>query len=556
MSGWHFIPLTIQYPIAGIIAIAVAYYVLHKNRNSTPAKFFAIFAIFISIWQFSIFLHRNAPNATISKLLFELGAGFASLIYPALFLVVSFLQNGSRKYLLVLVPNLAFFIYLLIYGPLDVFWTEFGWSYKFAHPLASYFLSLLTIFYVILNYTWIIRPIKESKIPIVRKKYKFILYGFTIIFFFGIVIYNIFILQVFPNIPPIGGITASAGLLMIMHGILLSEEMEEPPFLVENEEKISERVSIFLQKFFNSIYEGGFGQRHLKFEKYLKETGIDENVNFTEGRIFLLKEPSLSQVIKIIDNALSYLEREDVEEEIIPELLKLWNDLYPFIEVDTLSLIKMHENYIREKNLIHEIANGRFRSIFLPKGFTENDLDAFSRQIGVFHRELFGNPVLVEFNPSEKYEKRIKAYVSEILANNEKLAIFSRRGSKILNIMPLGEHEIRLYYLSPSLSKKRVVSDREIDLPLYDLTHLLGEVRLATSEHYSVLIDNLTDLIHSLDFKRAYRFARHAVEFASSSNVPALFLMAEAHDEEVKSAFENLFPIIVRIKGNRIFRIK
>ena len=46
------------------------------------------------------------------------------------------------------------------------------------------------------------------------------------------------------------------------------------------------------------------------------------------------------------------------------------------------------------------------------------------------------------------------------------------------------------------------------------------------------------------------------MEFAVSSRVPALFLIAETHSEEIKSAFENLFPIIVRIKGNRVLRIK
>ena len=554
MSEWHLIPLTFQYLIAGNIALVLAIYVLAKNRGSMPAKFFASFAIFIALWQFLIFLHRNAPNASLSKLFFEIGTGFASFIYPTLFLMVSYLQDGNKKHLAIVIPNIIFFIYILVYAPFDVFWTDLGWSYAFKMEV-PYILFPLTVSYVALNYVWIIKPIRESKVPIVRKKYKFILYGFTVIFFIGVVIYNILLFPFFHNAPPIGGITVIIGLSMITYGILLKEKIREASFWTVHG-KLSDKASLFLQKFFNSMYEGGLGQRHLKFERFLKDVGLNESVSFKEGRIVLLKEPAPSQIVKIIDNALSYLERGDVGDEIVPELLKLWNTLYPLIEVDTPSLIKTHEKYIREKNLIHEIANGRFRAIFLPKDFTEKDLDAFSGQIGVTHKELFGNPVLVEFNPSEKYERKIKAYIAEVLANDEKLAIFSRRGSKVLSILPSRYEQIYLYYLSPNLSKKVVISNREVDLPLYDLTHLLGEIRLATNGRYSILIDNLTDLIHSLDFKRAYRFARHVVEFTASSKVPALFLIAETHGEEIKSAFENLFPIIVRIKGNRIFRIK
>jgi len=557
MNEWHFISLTIQYLIAGNISLILAFLVLHKNRYSISAKLFACFAIFLAIWQFMMFLHRNAPNALLSRIFFEVGTGFASLMLPALFLTVTFLQNGSKKYFVVVVPNLIFFIFLLLYEPFEVFWTEFGWSYTFKPELSSYVLLPLTIFYIALNYIWIIRPIMNSRVPIIRKKYKFILFGFTILFTIGVVIYNTIMLPIFPNAPPIGGTTISIGLFMITYGILLREKVpeQESPLLIARGE-LSKKSSVFLQKFFSSLYEGGLGQRHLKFERYLKDTGLSENVSFKEGRIILLKEPTPSQIVKMLDNALSYLEKGDVGDEVIPELLELWNALYPLIEVDTVSLIKTHENYIREKNLIHEIANGRFRSVFLPRGFAEKDLDAFSRQIGVTHKELFGNPVLAEFNPSEKYERKIKAYISEVLANNEKLAVFSRRSSKILNVLSSEHKQIYLYYLSPNLSKKVVISDHEAELPLYDLTHLLGEIRMATNDRYSILIDNLTDLIHSLDFKRAYRFARHVVEFAASSNVPALFLIAETHGEEVKSAFENLFPIIIRIKGNRILRIK
>lgn len=558
MSEWHFIPLTIQYIISGSISLALAFLVIYKNRSSASAKLFMCFALLLAGWQFMMFLHRNAPNTLLSKVFLVTGTGFASLMLPALFLTVSFLQNGSKKYFIVIIPNLIFLLFLFFYEPFEIFWTEFGWSYIFKHELASYALFPLTVFYIALNYAWIMKPIMNSKVPFIKKKYKFILFGFTTLFIIGVTIFNTILLPVFPSAPPIGGIAACIGLFLISYGILLKEKIQvhETPLLIAQGE-LFKKSSLFLQKFFNSIYEGGLGQRHLKFERYLKNAGIEDYVSFKNGRVILLKEPAPSQIVKILDNALSYLEKGDVKDEILSDVLELWNSLHPLIEVDTISLIKAHEKYIRERKLIYEIAGGRFRSLFLPKDFSEKDLDIFSQQIGVTHKELFGNPILAEFNPSEKYEKKVEAYIFEVLANNERLAVFSRRGSRILTVLPSGYgQQICLYYLSPSLSKKVVISDYEIDLPLYDLTRLLGEIHMAINEQRSILIDNLTDLIYSLDFKRAYKFTRHALELAASFRAPALFLIAETHDEKIKSAFENLFPLIIKIKGNRILRVK
>jgi len=500
-----------------------------------------------------MFLHRNAPNASLSKLFFELGSGFASLVYPMLFLVVSFLGNGSKKHILVMVPNIMFFIYILVHEPIKVFWTTFGWSYEFTQISSSYILFSLTIFYIILNYIWIIKPIRESRVPIIKRKYKFILYGFTVMFFVGVVIFNTLLLQISPNLPPLGGFTAVAGLSMIAYGILLKEKPIGASFWMARGQ-MSERLVLFLQNFFGSIHEGGLGQAHLKFEKYLKETGLDESVSLTEGRIVLLKEPSIPQIVSVINNTLRYLERGEVNEKVLSDLVEFWNTVYPLIEVDTVGLIKAHENYIRGKKLIYEIAEGRLRSIFLPEGFLEKDLDAFSQLIGITHKNLFGNPVLAVFNPSERYEAGLKAYITEALANNEELAVFSRKSSSILGLLP--EEETRIFYLSPESVKRTAVSRREVYLPLYDLTRLLAEIQLVAEKGCSLLFDNLTDLIHSIGFEKAYRFTRHAVEFAASHNVPALFLIAEGHRDEVKAAFENLFPFIVKLGEKGVIRLR
>ena len=88
------------------------------------------------------------------------------------------------------------------------------------------------------------------------------------------------------------------------------------------------------------------------------------------------------------------------------------------------------------------------------------------------------------------------------------------------------------------------------------MTYLLGEISSAAKKMHSLLIDNITDLIYSIGFKKTYRLVRSAIEAAASYNIPALFIIVKAHSDKVMSAFENIFPIIAEIKGNAVIRKK
>lgn len=550
---WYFIPATLQYIVAGTLSLLLGFYVFYKSRGSMASKFFMLFSIFLALWQFLIFLHRNAPNAFLSKTFFALGTGFASLMLPALFLTISFLQDGSMKHLVALVPNLVFFAFILIFSPFEVFWTKFGWSYVFTYGVSSYMLLPLTIFYIVLNYVWIIKPIRESRSSFVRRKYKFILFGFTILFVIGVVIFNTILLYVFPETLPLGGIATSIGLSMITFGILLKEKMQETQLSILYED-LSKKTSLFLQRVFSLMEEDVLGQRYLKFDKYLKETGISEYAVLSGGKVSIQKEPDYSRLVRIIDKTLEYIESGELPYEVINDLVKFWDSINPLIESDSVAMIKAHEDLIKKARILHELADGKLRNIFLPKGFSEENLDGFSRHLGFTHKDLFGNPVLVEIDPSERYEEFVKAYIYEVLANCEELAVFTRRGSRILKYLP--SEQTYIFYLSSEASKRVAVSEREVELPLYNLTHLLGELSLAAKKTYSLLIDNLTDLYYSIGFEKTYRFTRSAIEISSSFRIPALFLITEKHDEKTIAAFENLFPTIVKIREHGIIKVK
>ncbi|MEM2150607.1 MAG: hypothetical protein QXW55_00720 [Candidatus Bathyarchaeia archaeon] len=457
--------------------------------------------------------------------------------------------------LVAIVPNVAFFILGVPYLPIKVFWTEHGWSYIFAlgeSYLVSSLPMLLYIIYGLLNYVWILKPIKSSRSQFIRKKYKLIFLGFSLFFALGFAISNT-ILYILPEAVPLGGITIIIGLIVMAYSISLEEKWQEiySPTLPKG---LHESVSLFLQKIFNSLQKDVLGQHYLKYDRYLLELGISDNVEISDGKITVKGEIDSSQLTKIVDKTLEKIEEGKLPFGVINDLINFWNDILPVIENDNIVLLKSHENFLKKNRLIYKIADGRFRDVFLPKGFSEDHLDGFSRLFGLLHKDLFGKPILMEINPSEKYEDIVELYIREVLANCEELTVFTRKGSKILEYLP--REQAHIFYLSSEVTQKNVLSRREAELPIYDLAYLLGDISLAVKNMHSLLVDDLTDLIYSIGFKRSYRFTRSAIELASSHKIVSLFLISEAHDEKVKAVFENLFPIILRVERNNVVRIK
>lgn len=539
-----------QYIVSGALSLAVGFYTLYKGRG-IAAKFFMLFTTFLFLWQFLVFLHRNAPGASLSKALFISSNFFIPLALLSLLFSILSLQHIiiKRKYMIILLCFVFLVTVSVIYAPVEVLWTEYGWSYKFGYEITSITLALLTFSYVAINFFWIRKIVRESKSIILKAKYKSILAGFAMIFVVSI-IYNAFPLSLFPNTPPIGGISTSIGLLIISRGILLKEELQNrSPYIGYG--KISAEISLFLQNILSLMREDVLGQQYFNFERYLKEVGIDKIVEYSDGKIAILRDLECPQLVKILDKTLEYIEKGDLPEETILELVSLWNKIYPLIETSTIELIKAHEQFLINRRIIHEIADGKLRSIFLPRGFSEEDLDRFSQHLNFMHKDLFGNPILLEIDPSEKYEEIIKAYVYETLANRENLVVFTRRGSRILKHLP--KEQVHVFYLSSEVSNKRIISNHEVEMP-FDLTYLLGEISLAAKDMCSLLIDNVTDLIYSMGFKRTYKFIRSAIEIVVSSRIPALFIITKAHSDRIRAAFENIFPIIVEIKGNAVIR--
>jgi hypothetical protein len=170
---------------------------------------------------------------------------------------------------------------------------------------------------------------------------------------------------------------------------------------------------------------------------------------------------------------------------------------------------------------------------------------AFSKTLGLNHQQIVGRKILLEFDPASNYEKAIHDFVTEALANEEPIIVFTRRGSTIHSF--LSEHKsVRFFCLTQQTSVPIEFSEREMLLPSSDTSLILNVFDKMLKAHpegaINILFDNLSDLVFSIGFEKTYHFMRYAAEMLASPRITAIFLVNEiAHDPKVASSLKGLF---------------
>jgi len=169
----------------------------------------------------------------------------------------------------------------------------------------------------------------------------------------------------------------------------------------------------------------------------------------------------------------------------------------------------------------------------------------FSKTFGLNHRQMVGRRILLEFDPASHYEKVIRDFATEALANLEPIVVFTRRGSAIHS--SLRERKtVRFFCLTQQVSAPKEFSENEMLLPSNDTSLMLDVFDKTLKAHpqgvVNVVFDNLSDLVLSVGFEKTYRFMRYAVEMLASPRNTVLFLLNQnAHDLKVASSLRGLF---------------
>jgi hypothetical protein len=185
---------------------------------------------------------------------------------------------------------------------------------------------------------------------------------------------------------------------------------------------------------------------------------------------------------------------------------------------------------------------------------------AFSRTLGLAHKQIIGRKVLFEFDPASNYERAITDFAVESITNAEQVMVFTRKGSAVHST--LQEHKnAKFFYLTQQLSVPKEISENELLLPSADTSLLLGIIdkilKVYPYKVVNMVFDNLSDIVLSVGFDKTYNFIKYALEILASPNVTVLFLLNKnAHDLQILSNIRSLFSEQISYGKNGVQIIK
>jgi hypothetical protein len=214
----------------------------------------------------------------------------------------------------------------------------------------------------------------------------------------------------------------------------------------------------------------------------------------------------------------------------------------PFImEITAINVERMTATQVTE--LLRTFGRGTL----VPARFIDliEDVDSFSRSIGLDHERLIGRRILLEFDPVSDYEKVVDRLAKESMANVEPLFVFTSSTSPIH--MHLAEQPaIKFFLTSLSTSIPKSTSENEVLLPAKNTPLILDTLSKVLETYVDAnvcfVFDILSDLLTSIGREKTFIFLRHALDMLSSKKITNLFLLnTSAHQTEVVSRLRNHF---------------
>jgi KaiC/GvpD/RAD55 family RecA-like ATPase len=187
--------------------------------------------------------------------------------------------------------------------------------------------------------------------------------------------------------------------------------------------------------------------------------------------------------------------------------------------------------------------------------------DAFSKPLGLDHKQLVGRKFLFEFDPTSPYEKGIRDFVTEAIANVETTVIFTPKGNPIHSALS-PQKNIRFFLLTQRVSVPTMgASETEMLLPANNLSLMLDALEKALNAsaqgRVCLIFDSLSELIRSTGLEKTYKFVQYALEMLYSERVTALFLLtSSAHDPKAISTLRGLFKDQIAYGENGIQVVK
>ena len=215
-----------------------------------------------------------------------------------------------------------------------------------------------------------------------------------------------------------------------------------------------------------------------------------------------------------------------------------------YVDEHVIELFAVNSEKISKSLLSQLQMHSPVRSIHSINLITQ--MDAFSKALGLTHRQITGRNILLDFDPSSNYEKIVGDFATEALANAKQVVLFTHKGSAVYSAVG-NKEALKVILLTQRISVPQVNAQmNEILLPANNTALLLDalEKTLKTFPHgnLNIIFDNLSSLILSIGLQKTYKFMRYTFDMLTSTNSTALFLFnPDAHNQRVTSSLRGLF---------------
>jgi len=551
LSVFNFIFLFLEYFVGALAVIFATILTIHRLKVNYVSVSLAMFGLSIAVWDILVFLHRTAETYEYSLQVFKV----IGILHPFIlgFFFLTFLNIWKPRMLnvLCLIPSLFGSVLYAIFVEYSMIRGDFGWSYQtIIDPQANLIITFFIPIYmasvlIVLFFLWLKAATKSLK-----RKIMYILVSFIVFQAVGVTVTNIIFMQSDPNFPPLGGLFYLATFTIIYY-VSSTPEKEVLTLVPIGYSKMSEDFSRLVKSFIECLsrFPEQLGIRYFRLVSYLDEGGLSDLISYDDkgSRIILniREDVDVNKINSFIDLALTLLEDGEVERKFNHVLAEFIDRNYSLLGAELVQVLKRHEPYIVSERVFERFSASVLRQIFLPKGFSENDLDVFSRKIGINHNILRMSNVLIEFD-SENYLPKVNDFVRECLSNNESVYIFTRRGSAME--ARFKEYDgVKFFFLSPTSSKVVKLNEKMYMVPVNDISSILGVFNTLCKGVSGIVFDNLSDIILLTSFEQAYKMVRHALDIFSGTGSHSLFLINKnVHGTEVLSAFESLFKYVIK----------
>ena len=229
----------------------------------------------------------------------------------------------------------------------------------------------------------------------------------------------------------------------------------------------------------------------------------------------------------------------------------------PFImEITAINVERMAETQV------DELLKAFGRGTLVPARFIDlfENMDLFSRSMGLDHERLIGRKILLEFDPVSNYEKVVDSMAKESAANVEPIFVFASRTSSIHKHLAK-QPTIKFFLTSISASIPEPTSENEVVLPAKNVPLILDALDKALETYADAKVcfvfGILSELLTSVGRERTFIFLRHALDMLSSRKMTGLFMLnSSAHQPEAVSQIRGLFNNLLRYDKNGLEVVK